>query len=149
DPEESIVDAMYRELWEETGLLPEHVKIMGCTRHWLRYRLPHWVRRRHRDDKPDCVGQKQRWFMLRLVGEEDSVCLDQSDKPEFDHWEWVDYWKPVEDVVFFKRRVYLDALNELAHLVYPNGLPSEAQRSFAEQRKRCFRRRSGSRGSPA
>ena len=119
--DESIIDAMYRELWEETGLQPEHVKIMGCTRAWLRYRLPRWVQRKK--SRPLCIGQKQRWFMLRLVGAEDEVRLDCGDTPEFDGWRWVNYCDPLGQVVFFKRRVYARALDELAHLVFPEGVP--------------------------
>lgn len=139
DEDESLMDALYRELWEETGLESGQVKIMGCTRRWLRYRLPHWVRRH--GSKPFCIGQKQRWFMLRMTGGESCVCLDGTAKPEFDQWRWVDYWTPVQEVVFFKRRVYLDALNELSRLVYPGGLPEQARRCFDEQRRRCSKLR--------
>ena len=37
---ETPVQAMYRELREEVGLLPTHVKILGRTRNWLRYEVP-------------------------------------------------------------------------------------------------------------
>ena len=41
------------------------VEILGSTRGWLRYRLPErYVRR---DTVPLCIGQKQRWFLLRLL----------------------------------------------------------------------------------
>ena len=114
---ESALDAMYRELAEETGLRPEHVDLIGYTRRWLRYRLPsRYIRR---GSHPVCIGQKQRWFMLRLVGAEDCVDLNHSDHPEFEDWRWVDYWQPPEDVIFFKRRVYRQALRELAPLVFP------------------------------
>ncbi len=132
DGDESIIDAMYRELWEETGLESTHVKIMGCTRNWLRYTVPPHLRRRRNPTR--CIGQKQRWFMLRMVGEESDVCLDASDKPEFDDWCWVDYCKPVEDVIFFKRTVYARALTELSRLVYPQGLPSEYANRLERQR---------------
>lgn len=107
--------AMYRELEEEVGLQAQHVTILGSTRGWLRYRLPERFVRRHQ--KPVCIGQKQVWFMLRLVGEERFVRLDLSDKPEFDNWRWVDYWQPLKEVVAFKRAVYRKALNELAPLI--------------------------------
>ena len=106
---------MFRELREEVGLLPEHVEVIGKTRDWLRYRLPQRFVRRH--DKPVCIGQKQRWFLLRLVGDESNVNLALSQRPEFDRWRWIDFWEPVEQVVFFKREVYQRALSELAPLV--------------------------------
>ena len=40
--------------------------------------------------------------------------LDQADKPEFDHWRWVDFWYPLQHVVIFKRGVYTSALRHLA-----------------------------------
>jgi len=115
-PNESPVDAMFRELYEETGLLADHVDVMGKTRGWLRYRIPkHLVRRR---SKPLCIGQKQIWFCLRLIGSESDFNLMNSEKPEFDRWRWVDYWKPVDDIVFFKRKVYKRALQELEPLLF-------------------------------
>ncbi|HHQ42304.1 MAG TPA: RNA pyrophosphohydrolase [Chromatiales bacterium] len=108
---ETPEEAALRELEEETGLRPEHVRILGRTRGWLRYRLPRRLVRRGR--RPVCVGQKQIWFLLRLVGEESAVRLDASPHPEFDRWRWVDYWLPPREVVFFKREVYRQALTEL------------------------------------
>ncbi len=111
DEDESPVDAMYRELHEETGLLPEHVELVGKTDDWLRYRIPnHLLRRR---SKPLCIGQKQIWFYLRLTGCESDFNLYCSDKPEFDCWRWVDYWAPVDEIVAFKRKVYRQALSQL------------------------------------
>jgi putative (di)nucleoside polyphosphate hydrolase len=109
---------MYRELAEEIGLRPAHVEIIGCTKGWLRYRLPERFVRRHR--KPTCIGQKQVWYMLRMLGVESDVRLDLSDEPEFDYWRWVDYWYPLRAVVPFKRQVYRRALQELAPLLFPD-----------------------------
>jgi len=121
--DETAEQAMYRELAEEVGLQPEHVELVGATSDWLRYRLPKRFIRRNR--KPVCIGQKQVWFMLRLLGSESDVRLDYSPKPEFDSWRWVDYWYPLNDVVAFKRSVYERALRELAPLVFPDGAPPE------------------------
>ena len=110
--DETPEEAMYRELAEETGLQPHHVELLGSTPGWLRYRLP---RRCLRHGKgPLCIGQKQVWFLLRLVGEENDVRLDATDSPEFDSWRWVDFWYPLQNVVNFKRGVYHRALLHLA-----------------------------------
>ena len=119
---ESPLDAMYRELREEVGLEPHDVEVLGVTRDWLRYRLPDKFIRRH--SEPLCIGQKQRWFMLRLRSPESRLRFDSTDHPaEFDRWRWADYWDPVREVIYFKRRVYSRALHELGPLAFPGGLP--------------------------
>ncbi|MDX1656349.1 MAG: RNA pyrophosphohydrolase [Candidatus Competibacteraceae bacterium] len=120
--DETPQQAMYRELAEEVGLQSWHVEIVGCTKGWLRYRLPKRLIRHN--SRPLCIGQKQVWFLLRLLGEEGDVRLDGSQRPEFDHWRWVDYWYPIRAVVPFKRQVYLHALRELAPLLFPAGHPN-------------------------
>ncbi len=115
DRGETPTEAMFRELYEELGLRKEQVEVVGQTRGWLRYRIPpYMIRRRAR---PLCIGQKQRWFLLRLLCHDHDVNLQATTKPEFDYWEWVDYWQPAHQVVFFKRRVYRRALDELAPLL--------------------------------
>lgn len=113
---ESPEQAMYRELMEEVGLKPEHVKILGRTKDWLRYEVPTtWIKREYRGSYR---GQKQIWYLLRLVGRDSDVSLRASDHPEFDAWRWNDYWVPLSDVIEFKRGVYESALNELAGFLH-------------------------------
>jgi putative (di)nucleoside polyphosphate hydrolase len=109
---ESPEEALYRELHEEVGLSPDAVELLGATKGWLRYRLP---RRFIREgQKPLCIGQKQKWFLLRLLETDAAVQLHLNDKPEFDHWQWVSYWYPLNQVISFKREVYRRAMKELA-----------------------------------
>ncbi len=112
NPEETPEDALYRELNEEAGLERQDVEILACTRGWLRYRLPQRLVRTH--SQPLCIGQKQKWFLLRLVSNEQRVRMDLTGKPEFDGWRWGSYWYPLGQVVTFKREVYRRALKELA-----------------------------------
>jgi putative (di)nucleoside polyphosphate hydrolase len=124
--------AMFRELREEVGLRPEHVRILGRTRHWLRYDVPRqWVRREWRGHYR---GQKQIWFLLRLTGRECDVCLRATEHPEFDAWRWNDYWDPVRAVVEFKQEVYRLALEELQHF-----LRVDAQFRRAEPRHQAMK----------
>jgi putative (di)nucleoside polyphosphate hydrolase len=121
---ESPEQAMYRELLEEVGLQPRHVEILGRTRDWLRYDVPsHWVRR---EWNGHYRGQKQIWYLVKLIGRDCDVCLRASDHPEFDAWRWSDYWIPLDAVVDFKREVYQKALNELARFLFHH--PSKRKR---------------------
>jgi putative (di)nucleoside polyphosphate hydrolase len=115
---ETPEQAMYRELQEEVGLLPCHVRILGRTRDWLRYDVPtHWIKREWRGSYR---GQKQIWFLLRLVGRDCDVSLRASTHPEFDAWRWNNYWVQLDAVIEFKRGVYQQALSELARFLLHN-----------------------------
>lgn len=112
---ESPEQAMFRELAEETGLLPEHVKILGRTRDWLRYEVPdHFIKREVRGHYR---GQKQIWFLLRLTGRDSDINLRATNHPEFDAWRWHEYWVPLDVVIEFKRDVYQLALQELSRFL--------------------------------
>ena len=67
-----------------------------------------------RDKRPVGVGQKQKWYLLKLLAEESEINLSATGNPEFDGWNWVSYWFPLGEVVAFKRDVYRRALAELA-----------------------------------
>lgn len=125
---ESPLEAMYRELHEEVGLNKEDIEVLGATKRWLRYRLPKQYLRH--GSEPLVIGQKQKWYLLRLVNCEQKIRLDLSDSPEFDSWRWIDFQEPQEQVIFFKRQVYSQALKELEQLIKKRRSP------FGTRRKR-------------
>jgi putative (di)nucleoside polyphosphate hydrolase len=114
DPE----SAMFRELHEELGLREHQVRILGVTADWLTYRLPKGLIRQHQ--KPVCIGQKQRWFVLALTAEDSAMNLSAVEPHEFDDWQWVDWTIPAKEVVAFKRDVYQQATTALAPFVTAN-----------------------------
>ena len=118
---ESPEQSLFRELKEEIGLDRRDVEIVGRSRHWLRYRLPRQYQRP--EQLPLCIGQKQRWFLLRLRQPQSEFRFDTTTAPEFDRWRWVDFWQPVKEVIYFKRAVYTRALHELGQIAFPDGLP--------------------------
>ena len=122
DRGESPEQAMFRELHEEVGLHPNHVRVVARTRDWLRYEVPdRYIRR---DARGHYKGQKQIWYLLQLVGHDWDLNLRATNHPEFDAWRWNDYWVPLDAVVEFKRGVYDMALTELFRF-----LPRQEQRN--------------------
>ena len=111
---ESAEQAMYRELYEEVGLQPKDIRILYVSKHWLRYKLPKRLLRY--DSKPMCIGQKQRWFLLQLVGDEKNINMQTTKSPEFDGW--VSFWYPVRQVVSFKKEVYRKAMKEFSSVLF-------------------------------
>lgn len=111
DANETPEQAMYRELWEETGLETSHVSLIKEADTWYRYKLPKRMIRNH--TSPVCIGQKQKWFLLHLKTHAENINLDATKTPEFEHWKWVDYELPQTQVVHFKKRVYQCAMREL------------------------------------
>jgi putative (di)nucleoside polyphosphate hydrolase len=119
---ETPEQALYRELREEIGLDAADVELGGATDGWLRYRLPpRYVRR---DQSPLCIGQKQRWFLLRPRRTDLEIRFDSTELPEFDQWRWASFWEPVREVIHFKRDVYRRALHELGRIAFGAALPS-------------------------
>lgn len=109
---ETLEQALYRELYEELGLSAHQIEILAQTPDWFVYYLPKQYRRL--DSHPVCVGQKQKWFLLKFLGVDNDINLQLSDNPEFDRWQWVDYWLPEKQVVLFKRDVYRRVLRQLS-----------------------------------
>ena len=108
---ESPKAAMYRELKEEIGLEPDHIEILNSTNDWLRYLLPKQYIRNN--SEPLCIGQKQKWYLLKLVVDDRYLDLSSTSDPEFDLWKWVDFWQPIDEIISFKREVYQQALKQL------------------------------------
>jgi putative (di)nucleoside polyphosphate hydrolase len=110
---ETAKNAVYRELYEEIGLSPQHVHMLGVTEKWLHYDVPtHYQRMGGALFR----GQKQMWFLFKMLADDVDICLDLAEKPEFDLWRWVDYWMPLRKIIPFKRNVYRQVLSELEPL---------------------------------
>lgn len=127
DDQENIEAAVYRELMEEVGLWQDKVEIIGHTRQWLKYKLP---KKLIRSTTPLCIGQKQKWFLLRLTGADEDINLRAGKKPEFDDWRWVNYWFALSQVIHFKREVYRRALKELSPIFFGLSNKSSAARNL-------------------
>lgn len=111
DPGEDPLDAAYRELWEETGVVRDHVELLAAPEIELEYDLP--------DDligkvwKGKWRGQRQRWFLFLLNADDDAIDIVTAE-PEFRAWRWIDPRALPDVIVPFKRDLYVRLLDIFA-----------------------------------
>ena len=111
DKNEDIFIAALRELYEEVGIEENKVKLIKESDHWYKYDL-HKKYKRNNFLWEDFRGQKQKWFLFKLI-EKAEIDLNNENNPEFDEFNWIDYWKPLDEIVDFKREIYEKVLTEL------------------------------------
>jgi len=105
EPEEAAL----RELREETGIPPESVQVMAETRDWIPYDLPHYLVQKLW--KGQYRGQKQRWFLMRFVGDDSQINIKTA-HPEFSRWCWLPPEELLQKIVPFKRDTYERVIRE-------------------------------------
>ena len=105
DEGESPLEAVKREIHEETGLRAGDLELLATAHRLLAYELPEKAR-----TKKLGRGQVQYWFLFRLTGQEDAITL--GDKKEFRAWKWMPIGELVEKIVSFKQPVYQELVKE-------------------------------------
>lgn len=115
DPNENIQEAMYRELHEEVGLSKEDVNIIGKSKKTITYDIPITLRSKVLGGK--FKGQDQKWFLLKTIKDDIKINLNNEMIPEFEEFEWVSYWRPLDRIIDFKKEAYRQALTELRFFV--------------------------------
>ena len=112
DQNESYLDAAYRELYEETNI--KEIELIKEVEEFTTYELPDhllgiiW--------KGKIKGQKQKWFIMRFVGNEDEINI-KTKKPEFLDWKWIDVNEITKKVVDFKYEVYKKVKKEVEKIL--------------------------------
>ena len=103
DPGEAVLDAAFRELWEETGLARDAVTLVARLPEPVPYDLP--VDLIPRLWKGRYRGQMQDWVHMGYDGPDDAVDLDAHVR-EFSEWAWKPALEVLDAIVPFKRDVY-------------------------------------------
>ncbi|MDR0942558.1 MAG: RNA pyrophosphohydrolase [Holosporales bacterium] len=99
---ETPLQSALRELQEEVGT--DDVEVISETDDWLKYTVPPSLRRRG----TNMTGQRQKWFLLKFLGEDENIDLNFTDHKEFDDWKWMSVGNVIRLSVHFKRRLYLE-----------------------------------------
>ena len=116
DKGESPIEAAKREVFEEVGIKPSKIKVLGKIKDWVKYEIPKELAKKS-FKKKGIVGQKQKWFIFKIKSE---ACISFVNDPdnEFDDFAWVSYWRPIALIVSFKKEVYRNVLAELLPIYF-------------------------------
>jgi putative (di)nucleoside polyphosphate hydrolase len=116
DEGESPIEAAKREIFEEVGIKPSKIKVLGKIKDWVKYEIPKELAKKS-FKKKGIVGQKQKWFIFKIKSE---ACISFVNDPdnEFDDFAWVSYWHPIALIVSFKKEVYRNVLAELLPIYF-------------------------------
>jgi putative (di)nucleoside polyphosphate hydrolase len=116
DKGESPIEAAKREIFEEVGIKPSKIKVLGKIKDWVKYEIPKELAKKS-FKKKGIVGQKQKWFIFKVKSE---ACISFVNDPdnEFDDFAWVSYWHPIALIVSFKKEVYRNVLAELLPIYF-------------------------------
>ena len=112
DENEDYLDAATRELEEETSIT--NVKLIKELDGFQTYLLPQnllgiiW--------KGKYKGQKQKWFLMRFIGNDNEININTSN-PEFLDWKWIDLDLITDVVVDFKHHVYKELKEKVKKLI--------------------------------
>ncbi len=112
DADESLLEAVKREVLEETGIEENDLVLLATAPRWLAYELPEEAR-----TKKIGRGQVQRWFLFRFTGSDEAITL--GDKKEFGAWEWTSMAALVSKIVSFKQPLYQE-LTEFFKVYFEN-----------------------------
>ena len=112
DDGEDFLSAAYRELEEETSI--KNVELIKELDGMLTYELPTHLLGKIWKGK--YRGQKQKWFIMRFLGNDDDINL-KTDKPEFLEWKWIDLNMITEVVVDFKKHVYNELKEKIKKII--------------------------------
>jgi len=105
DEDESPLEAVKREVYEETGIEAQGLELLSSESRLLAYELPAEARTRKTGR-----GQVQYWFLFQFTGQDNAITL--GDQKEFRAWQWMSMDDLTARIVSFKQPVYQELLKD-------------------------------------
>ena len=112
DDNENCETAARRELYEETGI--QSIRIIQKSKQEYTYDLPEHLLGKLWKGK--YMGQKQNWFLIKFLGPDSEINLNQK-YPEFNEWKWVDINELPRLIVPFKKKLYLSVIKDFSKFI--------------------------------
>lgn len=112
DNDETISEAVKREVYEETGI--KSLEILAESKNWHYYDLPESLVPRFWNGT--YRGQKLKWVLLQFNGNEKEINLKQ-EHPEFIEWRWVEISQLPDLVIPFKKQLYSMVVEEFQDII--------------------------------
>ena len=112
DENEDCFSAARRELYEETGI--QSIRVIEKSKEKYTYDLPEYLLGKIWKGK--YKGQKQRWFLIKFLGPDSEINLNQK-CAEFNEWKWVDIDELSKLIVPFKKELYLSVVKEFQSFI--------------------------------
>ena len=112
DDGEEYLEAMKRELFEETGI--KNFELVNEIEGMTEYELPDYLLGKIWKGK--YRGQKQKWFVVRFLGNDNEINLNTS-KPEFIEWKWANLDDLPGMIVDFKKKLYEKLLPKIKLII--------------------------------
>ena len=98
---ESIIDCLFREVYEETGIKKDKLVLLSNTKEFIRHDVPDWH------------GQVQKWFLLEFTGTVDDINLNAFEQPVFSDFKWCSATEVIDAAIWFKKDMLRAVFAEL------------------------------------
>lgn len=109
DKGEKTLDAVYREIKEETSINSSDLVFIAEYPEWLAYELDEVYR------TPKLGrGQVQKWFLFKFIGAESAINLERAKSQEFSHWKWISFKDLISEVIAFRKPIYRKLMRRFA-----------------------------------
>ena len=111
DDSELEDDAIFREIYEETSIKKDFIKIISKSKRYYYYNLPKDLQKKFWNNQ--FLGQRQKWYLAKFTGNDSNISLfNPGYKQEFIDFKWSKKCFIIDNIISFKKKLYIDVFEE-------------------------------------